>query len=532
MITPTSPPPDTQRVDSLLVRGIAWTGGLKWLTHLVSWTIALIVARLVTPTGYGLFAMAVVYIGFVQLVNELGLGIALVQRRELPEDDIAQLGGLAVLAGLGFCAVSIAVSPAVASFFGERALRGVLVALSFTFVPRGAQVVPRALLARELNFRRLAWINTLETSLWSGSTLIGATLGFGYWALVGGAMFSGLVTTIMLCAWRPHRLAWPHDVRALAATTRLAWYVVVSQICWYLYDHADLTPRSAWSSAGRPSGLTPVRPTSSTCRVDRTSAQAVGQVTPAVFAASQREVATLKRHLLGLTEGLALVTFPMSVGLALTADVFVLSVLGEAWRPAILPLRLLGLLGGFRAVFNLFPQMLIATGHARLNAKMNIIIGWTSVTLALCAELQVLGLKLSALAGAGCRASCSSPFLCFSGSGPWDPRDPPPGLPPHPVAREQRGSRRRRHGSGAARAAPTRLAGAARPRGLRDGRSRGVPRCAPHRPPSPDACHDRHGDPARARGPSFPGAPAGTVRRRRFGDATGADPSLRFPAGG
>src|SRR5436853_224141 len=83
-------------LDRSLAQGIAWTGGIKWLTQLVSWASTLIVARLITPTDYGLFAMAMVYAGFVQLVNELGLSLAIVQRRDLSGDQIAQLGGLAV----------------------------------------------------------------------------------------------------------------------------------------------------------------------------------------------------------------------------------------------------------------------------------------------------------------------------------------------------------------------------------------------------------------------------------------------------
>src|SRR5207302_974059 len=41
--------------------------------------------------------------------------------------------------------------------------------------------------------------------------------------------------------------------------------------------------------------------------------------------------------------------------------------------PAIVPLRLLGLYGGFRSIINLLPQMLIATGHAKLNMKLNVL---------------------------------------------------------------------------------------------------------------------------------------------------------------
>ncbi|HYT70758.1 MAG TPA: oligosaccharide flippase family protein [Gemmatimonadales bacterium] len=362
-------------LDRSLVQGIAWTGGIRWLAQLMSWAAALIVARLITPTDYGLFAMAMVYAGFVQLVNELGLSLAIIQRRELGEEQIAQLGGLAVLAGFAFLALSVGLSGAIASFFGESAVRWIVIALSLTFVMRGAQVVPRSLLARDLEFRRLAWIDAAEALIWSATTLVGAALGLGTWALVTGAVVSGFAVMGTVCLQRPHRLAWPRDFRSVAGAVNLGGYVVVSQLCWYVYNHADLTivgrmlGKAALGAYTKGSDVANIP-------VDRVSSM-IGRVTPAVFAAAQDDPPALRRYLIGLTEGLAVVTFPVSVGLALVADQFVLTVLGEQWRPAIVPLRLLGLYGGFRAVFNLLPQMLVATGHAKLNMQFNILMALT-----------------------------------------------------------------------------------------------------------------------------------------------------------
>jgi teichuronic acid exporter len=371
---------ETRGLDRSLARGIAWIGGVRWLSMLGSWCATLVVARLVTPTDYGLFAMAMVYIGFVELVNELGLNVALVQRRELSEDQIAQLGGMAVLAGIGFCALSVGVSGLVAGFFGEPVVGRMIGVLSFSFVARSVQVVPRALLARALDFRRLAWISAVESWSWSLVALAGAAVGLGYWAFVTGVVVSGVVATAVLLRWRPHRIAWPRDVHAIAGVTGLGWLVVIAQVCWFVYDHADLTLVGRWLGKAALGGYAKASDVADV-PVDRISSL-VGQVTPGVFAAAQSDVVILRRYLLGLSEGLALVTFPMSLGLALVADVFVLAVLGEGWRSAIVPLRLLGLLGGLRSILNVLPQMLIATGHAKLNAQCNVIMA-AGLTVAL-----------------------------------------------------------------------------------------------------------------------------------------------------
>src|SRR3989442_148876 len=314
--------------------------------------------------------MAMVYAGFVQLVNEMGLSPAIVQYRELTSRQVGQLGGLALLAGVALFALSLGLSGAIAAFFGEPVVRWIIVALSLTFIVRALQVVPRSLLARDLEFRRLAWINAGEAFVWGFTPLLGALLGLGFWARVLGAVVSGAAATAVLSTLRPHHLSWPGDIRSIAKAVHLGWYIVVSQLCWYVYSHADLT------IVGRVLGKAPLGAYTkgwdiASVPTDRISTL-VGQVTPAVFSAAQKDQVALRRYLLALTEGLALLTFPLSVGLALVADLFVITVLGEQWRAAIVPVRLLGLYGGFRAIFNTLPQMLVATGHAKENMRFNL----------------------------------------------------------------------------------------------------------------------------------------------------------------
>src|SRR5204863_448041 len=67
----------------------------------------------------------------------------------------------------------------------------------------------------------------------------------------------------------------------------------------------------------------------------------VGQVTPAFFSAVQMDPPALRRYLLRITEGIALITFPVSLGLALVARDFVLVVLGPKWEGTAAPLQVL-----------------------------------------------------------------------------------------------------------------------------------------------------------------------------------------------
>lgn len=364
---------ERRALDRSLLGGIAWTGATKWAAQLLSWASTLVVARILTPADYGLVGMAMVFLGFVQLVNEFGLTAPIIQQRQLTEDQLSRLGGLAALLGVSFCMLCGALAGAVAGFFGEPAVRGIVAVLSLTFALRGLQVLPRALLAKELRFRALAGIEAAEAVTLTAVTLSLALAGAGYWALVGGPIVGALVATAAFARARPHRVAWPRRFRSLVGAVRFGWHVAVGQTAWYVYSNAD------FAVVGRVLGKAALGAYSfgwhlASVPVERVSAL-LARVAPPVFAAVQHDRAALRRYFCGLTEGLALVTFPAALGLALVADEFVLAVLGEKWRAAVLPLRILAFYGGLRSVMTIVPQLLIATGQARLTM-------WFSVTTA------------------------------------------------------------------------------------------------------------------------------------------------------
>lgn len=368
-----APPPraDARDLDRSLVRGIAWTGGIKWVTQILAWAATLVLARLLTPADYGLYGMATVYLGLVELVNEFGLSAAIVQRRDLDDDQIACLGGLSVLLGVVLTALSLVLAPAIAVFFGEATVRPLIMALSLTFVGTALQVLPRSLLARDLEFRKLAWLDGVTAVTQTAVTLVLAFLGYRYWALVLGALASRTVTTVVAYAFRPHRLALPRRVERVASAVIFGWQVVVARVTWYLYSNADSA--IVGRVLGKASlGAYAFGQNLASIPVERISAL-VGRVTPAVFAAVQDNKPALQRYLRNLTEGLALITFPASAGLALLAHDLVLLALGERWRAAIMPLRLLAVYGGIRSVSTLFPQILVALGHTRRNMQFNLV---------------------------------------------------------------------------------------------------------------------------------------------------------------
>src|SRR6266576_1979812 len=348
-------PVEVRALDRSLLRGVAWTAAAKWASQALSWISWLIVARLLTPEDYGLVGMAAIYLGLITLVAEFGLGTAVLAVRELSVAQINQLNGLAVLLGLASLVASCAVAIPLGRFFHAPQLPLVVAAMSTTFVITSFKTVPLALLQRELRFRALALIDLSQALVLAASMIGLAVAGFRYWTLVCGGVLGALISTAAVLRLRHPPLAWPR-LHSLKHATTLSSNVLISRLCWYASANADFLV--AGRILGKAAlGFYNVGWTLANVSVDKITAL-VGQVTPAFFSAVQKDPAALRRYLLRITEGIALITFPLGLGLALVAQDFVLVVLGSKWSATIAPLRLLAAYAAFRSITPLLPTVL------------------------------------------------------------------------------------------------------------------------------------------------------------------------------
>jgi teichuronic acid exporter len=361
---------DLRDLDRSLLQGIGWTSGAGWAGQVLAWASTLIVARLLTPEDYGLVGMASIYLGLITLVSEFGLGSAVITLRDLREEQVAQLNGLALLVGVGSFVVSCAAAIPLGRFFHAPQLPAVVLAMSTAFLITAFKTVPFSLLQREMRFRALAIVETGRAVLLAISMIACALLGLRYWTLVIGGLLSSTVSTGAVLVLRRPRLAWPRR-QSLAPAMTFSRHILLGRLCWYTYSNADFL--IAGRLLGQAAlGLYQVGWTLANVPIEKITSL-VGQVTPAVFSAVQADHAALRRYLLRITEGLALITFPASLGLALVAPDFVLLTLGDKWHGAIVPLQLLALSAWFRAVTPLLPQVLNVVGQSRLAMRYGVL---------------------------------------------------------------------------------------------------------------------------------------------------------------
>ena len=352
-----------------MVRAVAWGAGSRWAIQIFTWVATIVVVRLVSPYDYGLVGMAAIYLNLAALVTQIGIPDAIITLRDLTRHQIAELNTVSLLVGAVIVAVSAAMASPLALFFAAPPLRAVVIVVSTQYIINAFQVVPRALLQKELRFKLLAFIDTARALAQMLATVAFAWTGYGYWSLVYGHLLGGAFATALTLFWRPHGFAYPH-FRRLYRELRFSGHVTLSGIGWYVYSNADFLV------AGRMLGGAPLGDYSVAWTISSAPIEKIGNlltgVTPAFFSAVQEHRYELRRYFLGLTEALSYVTVPASIGIVLVADYLVPVLLGPRWAGVVGPLRLLGVLVAFRSLTTMLPRLLTAMSDTRF-------VMWTTV---------------------------------------------------------------------------------------------------------------------------------------------------------
>lgn len=336
---------------------------MRWSSQVISWIATFYVARILVPADYGIVAMATIAIGLARMVEDFGLDSILLQNRRIQGQDQARLAGFILGIGLLLCVGFIVASPFIAGFFKEPQVVWAVCGLSLLFVTDALQVVPRALLQRDLEFGKLAVAQFAQVVVTQGALIAAAKAGLGYKALVVNSIAGGVFVTALVIWWRPFALRWPRDVRSLAHPLLQGWRMLASRIGYYIYSTSDQTVIG--KLLGKDAlGVYSFATSLSTVAIQEVAA-VVSKVVPGVFSATQDDRAELRRYFLLLTETVSYLTFPMAVGLACTADLVVAAALGPQWGGVVLPLQILCAYTVFSNAQMLISHLLIWTGQFR-----------------------------------------------------------------------------------------------------------------------------------------------------------------------
>lgn len=341
--------------------------GLKWssLSQLgrqgMQFVTIALLARLLNPDDFGLMGMATVVTGFIALFKDLGTASATIQQQELSPSLLSGLFWVNAAIGLLAAALLYFCAPVLAIFYQEPRVMPLLQFLSCTFIISGLGTLHQALLQRELAFARLAQVELVATL--SGAVVgIGAALaGQGVWSLAYQTLAMTTVTTTLawvVLRWRPSLSFNLQELRGIASySLNLTGFNLFN----YFARNAD------YLLIGRYLGAVELGYYTLAYRLMlyplQNIASVVARVMFPVYSRLQDDNPRFRRTYLRIAGAIALVTFPLMLGLLALATPFVQVVFGETWQPVVILLQILAPLGMAQSIVTLIGSIYQAKGR-------------------------------------------------------------------------------------------------------------------------------------------------------------------------
>jgi O-antigen/teichoic acid export membrane protein len=219
--------------------------GLKWQAitivgrQLLSLVVFTTLARLLDPPAFGLVALVGVYNYFASMLADLGLGTALVQKKDLEPEHLHSLFWFNVACNGVLCIATVALAGWIAALLGEPKLVPLLRWSALGLVVAALTSVQTNLFIKRMDFRSPG-IRTLVSNLVGGAIGVAMALaGYGVWALVGqqlGATLSGGIFIWRASDYKPAFVfSWKHLSDLLGVGTS----VFANAIVWFFSSRID-----------------------------------------------------------------------------------------------------------------------------------------------------------------------------------------------------------------------------------------------------------------------------------------------------
>ncbi|MEI7592768.1 MAG: lipopolysaccharide biosynthesis protein [Actinomycetes bacterium] len=345
-------------------RSMAWTALDVGVGRFAQFAMGVIVARIMAPQAFGVFAIALVVHAIIINVSELGVSAALIRddvediAASAPTVSTIALGSSIVLGA--FMAIG---APYFASMLGDASATGVIRVMALTLPLAGITAVPSALLRRDF---RMNWIfvadlaNTLATLL----VLVPLALaGFGPMALAISWVAGNCLTAVILLAYKPGRY-WPgwnqsEARRLLAFGLPLAGANIVT----FSILNVD------YVVVGRMLGAVSLGLYVLAFNISGWPMTVIGAIVRSVslpgFSQLRRDGEALPEHFLMALRTVVWFSMPLCLILGALARPLVIVIYGEKWTLASAALIGLSVLGAARIVMELMADFLVAVGRTR-----------------------------------------------------------------------------------------------------------------------------------------------------------------------
>lgn len=326
-------------LQKLAFKGAIWLALFNLASQFFSWTITVLVARILSPSDYGLMEMATILTGYASFFVDLGLGAAIVQKKNINKHELSSVFWFVFVMSLILAFACYLSAHYMALVFNEPRIQSLMEVIALIFPISGLLVVPSSLLHKNMEFKAIGMIGMVSTVTSCTGMYLIASNGGGVWTLVAGMFLQNstrLLASYIKVKWYP---LFYFDYQQAKSYIHFGVNVLAGRTFFYTFEKSDkFFAGRAWSAQtlgfyGFALQLAQI-PTEKITTL-------INQVSYPVFSRLQEDKIEFIKFYLNVVKVTAIMVTPVFVGGFMLGEDIIKILLNEKWYPIIYIFKLL-----------------------------------------------------------------------------------------------------------------------------------------------------------------------------------------------
>ncbi len=354
-----------------IAKGMVWRllerGGIQ----LIQFLVQLLLARVLSPSDYGILAIVNVFIAFSNTLINNGLGNAIIQRTDSEDADYSTVFYVQIAIALICILVLIFGAPFIEHYYNVESLSLYVRAMSIILLLEALSSMQLTALRKNMMFDKSFITNVLSVFVQGVSGIGFALAGFGIWSLIISQIlmkFTVLISLLFFVRWKPKAVFSFNRLKKLFSYSwklTVAWMIGTLHQQLYSLVIGKFFSTETLGFYNRGQSL----PNTMTTTINET----VSSVMFPALATIQGDLKQLKKYTRKMMALTAFVVAPIMAGIAGISKNFVLLVLTEKWAPSILMMQLFCIPFGINILSTTNMQAFNAIGRSDVFLKLEVI---------------------------------------------------------------------------------------------------------------------------------------------------------------
>lgn len=352
------------------INGIAWSVTERFSLQIMHIIVSIILARLLSPSEFGLIGMLAIFTSVAQSILDSGFGSALIQKKDATQTDSSSIFYFNLLIGIFLALLFYLFAPQISEFYNQPILKPITRVLSLSLIINAFSLVQLSILRKKLLYKNLFFVSTITVLISGASGIIAAYRGLGVWSLVIQNLTQSITQASLLwflSKWRPvGRFSLASLKTMFSFGSKLLIAGLIETVFRNLYQTFIGRVYSP-SDVGFYSRAVTMESAASAA-----TSMALGQVIFSAFAPYQDDKGVLRKVHDKTIRMSMFVLMPVMIGLIATAEPLFLFLLTEKWAESIPYFQLLCVIGLLFPIVVQNYNLLRITGHTGLHLKLEI----------------------------------------------------------------------------------------------------------------------------------------------------------------